>query len=115
MSRKYRQKAHSHDRNSSVRRAIKHHDLQPGYVVWLPASATERGRMIRQSAYKTQVHGEDIDQVLPPEAYNHPVVVLKVVDVPNINSNRDIFVIVAMVRLHLTKKKKWLKGAQKAY
>lgn len=88
MSQKYKRK------DNSVRRAIKAHDLQPGCIVWLPASAIERRKVIRQfKAPRT-----DNDQELPSKAYNHPVVVLKVMTVSR-NLNRDVFAIVAMVRL----------------
>lgn len=95
MSQKYKRKVSNHDGDNSVRRAIKAHDLQPGCIVWLPASAIERRKVISQfKAPRT-----DNDQELPSKAYNHPVVVLKVMTVPSRNLNRDVFASVAMVRL----------------
>lgn len=99
MSRKHRRGAPTRDRNNSARHAIRAHEIQPGYIVWLPASAIERGKIIRQFASKNKVQAADTDNVLPSEAYDHPVVVLEIVDLPRRDSNHNIFVIAAMVRL----------------
>lgn len=94
MSQQYKKpKVSNHNGDKPVRHPIKAHDLKPGYIVWLPTSTIERRKMIRQ----LEVHCAH-SEALPLTAYNHPVVVLKISNLPSGNSNRDVFAIVAKVR-----------------
>lgn len=99
ISRKHKGKTRDRNGDSFVRQPIRAHDLQPGYIVWLRASAIERGQMIRQFEYNHNVQSAGIDQALPLEALNHPAVVLEIMNLPSRESNHDELVIVAMVRL----------------
>lgn len=99
MSRKHKGNIRDRNGGSFVRQPIRAHNLQPGYIVWLPASAIERGQMIRQFEYNHNVQSAGIDQALPLEALNHPAVVLEIMNLPSRESNHDELVIVAMVRL----------------
>lgn len=53
--------------------------------------------MIRRFGYHHKVQSADIDQELRPKAYNHPAVVLEITNLPSGDSNRDVFVIIAIV------------------
>lgn len=101
MSRKLKRKPSSRNRDSSARQPIRAQDLQPGNIVWLPLSAMEKSQLIRRFEYNHKVPSADNDQVLPPEAYNHPMVVLGIMNLPSRHSNRDDYAIVANVRLPL--------------
>ena len=61
----------------------------------------EKSQLIRRFEYNQKVPSADNDQVLPPEAYNHPMVVLGIMNLPSRHSNRDDYAIVANVRLPL--------------
>ena len=99
MSRKHKGKIRDRSGDSFLRQPIRAHDLQPGYIVWLPAFAIKRGQVIRRLEYNHNVQSADIDQALPLEALNHPAVVLEIMNLPSRDSNHDELVIVAMVRL----------------
>lgn len=96
MSRKLTRNTSNRKSHSSARQDIRAHDLQPGCIAWLPTSAIDKSQMIRRFEYNHNVQSTDIDQVLPSEAYNHPVVILEIMNLP---SRGDDYVIVAMVRL----------------
>lgn len=85
-------------KDSSARQPIGSRNVQPGNIVWLPLSAMEKSHLIRRSEYNHKVPSVVNDQVLPPEAYNHPVVVLDIMNLPSRHSNQDDYVIVANVR-----------------
>lgn len=99
MSRKLTRKTSNRNRDGSARQPIRAHALQPGDIVWLPPSAIEKGQMIRRFEYNHNVQSADTGQLLPPEAYDHPVVVVEIMNQPRRDSNRDDYIIVAMVRL----------------
>ncbi len=99
MSRKLTRKTGYRNRDSSARQPIRAHTLKPGDIVWLPPSAIEKGQMIRRFEHNYNVQGARIDQVLLSEVYNHPVVVLEIMNLPSRDSNGDDYIIVAMVRL----------------
>lgn len=99
MSPKLTRKHSSRNRDSSGRQPIRAQDLQPGNIVWLPLSAMEKSQLIRRFEYNHKVPSTDNDQVLPSEAYNHPVVVSDIMNLSSRHSNGEDYVIVAKVRL----------------
>lgn len=59
--------------------------------------------MIRQfEHHSNRVESAEIGKALREEAYNHPVVVLEVMNFPSRHSNSDDYVVVSMVRLPAT-------------
>lgn len=100
MSPKLPPKGSNCNNDSSGRQPVRSGELRPGNIVWLPESAMQKSQMIRAFDHSHEVQSRNIDEVLPKEAYNHPVVVLEIMHLPpsRHSDGDDDYVIVSKVR-----------------